>query len=54
MEANNGSKKVVWLQRLCSGSGFVQKVVRIGCDISSEFFIKKSPAYHYKTKNIDV
>jgi hypothetical protein len=32
MEATHASKEVVWLQRLCSGIGFVQQVVRLDCD----------------------
>jgi hypothetical protein len=32
MEATHASKEVVWLQRLCSGIGFVQQVVRLYCD----------------------
>jgi hypothetical protein len=32
MESTHVSKEVVWLQRLCSGIGFVQQVVRLDCD----------------------
>jgi hypothetical protein len=32
MEATHESKEEVWLQRLCSGIGLVQQVVRIDCD----------------------
>jgi hypothetical protein len=53
-QATHGSKEVVWLQRLCLGIGFVQKVVRIGCDNSSAIFLAKNLAYHSKTKHIDV
>ena len=54
MVATHASKKDVWLQRLCSGIGFVQKGVRLDCDSRSEIFLEKNPAYHVKTKNIDV
>ena len=44
----------MWLQRLCSGIGFVQKGVRLECDSQSAIFLEKNPAYHAKTKHIDV
>jgi hypothetical protein len=54
MEATHASKEALWLQRLCSGIGLVQQVVRIECDSQSEIFLAKNPAYHSKTKHIDV
>jgi hypothetical protein len=54
MEATHESKEVVWLQRLCLGIGFVQQVVRLDCDSQSAIFLAKNPAYHSKTKHIDV
>jgi hypothetical protein len=45
---------VVWLQILCLGTGLVQQVVRIECDSQSAIFPAKDPAYHSKTKHIDV
>ena len=54
MEATHASKEAVWLQRLCSSIGFVQIVVKIGCDSSSEIFLAKNPTYYSKTKHIDV
>ena len=54
MEATHARKEVVWLQRLCSGIGFVQKGVRLECDSQSAIFLEKNPAYHAKTKHIDV
>jgi hypothetical protein len=41
-------------QRLCSGIGLVQEAVRIECDSQSAIFLAKNPAYHSKTKHIDV
>jgi hypothetical protein len=32
MATTHASKEVIWLQRLCSGIGLVQQVVRIDCD----------------------
>jgi hypothetical protein len=32
MAAAHASKEAVWLQRLCSGIGLVQKAVRLDCD----------------------
>eukprot|EP00253_Pinus_taeda_P004933 PITA_04933 len=52
--AAHASKEVVWLQRLCSSMGLVQEAIRIDCDSQSAIFLVKNPAYHPKTKHIDV
>jgi hypothetical protein len=54
MATTHASKEVVWLQRLCSGIGLVQQVVRLDCDSQSAIFLAKNPTYHLKTKHIDV
>jgi hypothetical protein len=54
MVATHASKEAVWLQRLCSGIGLVQQAVRIECDSQNAIFLAKNPAYHSKTKHIDV
>ena len=54
MAATHASKEVVWLQRLCSNMGLVQEAIRIDCDSQSAIFLAKNPAYHSKTKHIDV
>ena len=54
MAATHARKEVVWLKRLCSSIGFVQKGVRLECDIQSAIFLAKNLAYHAKTKHIDV
>ena len=54
MAATHASKEAIWLQRLCSGIGLVQQAVRLDCDSQSEIFLAKNPAYHSKTKHIDV
>jgi hypothetical protein len=54
MVATHASKEAIWLQRLCSGIGLVQEAVRIECDSQSAIFLVKNPAYHSKTKHIDV
>ena len=54
MAATHASKEVVWLQRLCLGIGSIQRGVRLDCDIQSAIFLEKNPAYHAKTKHIDV
>eukprot|EP00253_Pinus_taeda_P010297 PITA_10297 len=41
-------------QRLCSSMGLVQGAIRIYCDSQSAIFLEKIPAYHSKTKHIDV
>jgi hypothetical protein len=54
MAATHASKEAVWLQRLCSGIGLVQQAVRLDCDSRSAIFLENNPAYHSKTKPIDV
>ena len=54
MATTHASKEAVWLQRLCSSIGLVQEAVRIECDSQSAIFLVKNPAYHSKTKHIDV
>ena len=54
MAATHASKEVVWLQRFCSSMGLVHGAIRIDCDSQSEIFLAKNPAYHSKTKHIDV
>ena len=52
--ATHASKEEFLLQRLCSNMGLVQQAIRIGCNSQSEIFLAKNPAYHSKTKHIDV
>ena len=54
MTATHSSKEVVWFQRFCSRVGLVQGGIRIDCDNQSAIFLAKNPAYHSKTKHIDV
>eukprot|EP00253_Pinus_taeda_P026063 PITA_26063 len=54
MVATPASKEAVWLQRLCSNMGLVQGAIRIDCDSQSAIFLANNPAYHSKTKHIDV
>ena len=54
MVATHASKEAVWLQRLCSSMGLVQRAVRIDCESQNAFFLAKNLAYHSKTKHIDV
>jgi hypothetical protein len=54
MEKTHGRKEEVWLQRLCSEIGFKKRSMKISCDSQSAIFLVKNPAYHLKTKHIDV
>lgn len=54
MAATHGSKEEIWLQRLCSGIRFEQRAMKVSCDSQSKIFLAKNPAYHSKTKHIDV
>ena len=54
MAATHASKEAIWFQRLCSSVGLVQGAIRINYDSHSAIFLAKNPAYHSKTKHIDV
>jgi hypothetical protein len=54
IRATHARNKVVWLQRLCLGIGFVQQAVRLYCVNQSEIFLEKNPSYHLKKNQIDV
>ena len=54
MEATHASKEADWFQRLCSSMVLVHQAIMIDCDNQSEIFLAKNPAYHSKTKHIDV
>jgi len=54
MATTYARKEAVWLRRLCSHMGLVQQDIRIDCDSQSAIFLAKNPAYHSKTKHIDV
>ena len=54
MASTHASKEAIWLQRLCSSMGLVQRAIRIDCDNKSAVLLANNPAYHLKTKNIDV
>ena len=54
MVVTHASKETVLLQRLCSSMGLVLGAIRIECDSQNEIFLAKNPAYHLKTKHIDV
>ena len=49
--ATHASKEAVWLQRLCSSMGLVQRAIRIDYDNQSAIFLANNPTYHSKTKN---
>ena len=54
MATTHASKEAVWFKRLCSSMGLVQGDIRINCDNQSAIFLAKNPAYHSKTKHIDI
>ena len=54
ISTTHASKEEIWLQRLCSSMGLVQKAIRIDCDRQSAIFLAKNPSYHSKSKHIDV
>jgi len=54
MVATHASKEVVWLQRLCSSMGLVQRDTSTYYDIQNAIFFAKNHTHHSKTKHIDV
>ena len=54
MATTHASKEEVWLQRLYSSMGLVQRAIRIDCDNQSAILLANNPAYYSKTKHIDV
>ena len=52
MEAAHGSKDAIWFKIMCSSIAFVQKKLRVGCDISCVISLAKNPTYDPNTKNI--
>jgi len=54
MVATHASREAVWLQIFFSSMGLVQGAIRIDFDSQSVIFLAKNPAYHLKTKHIDV
>ena len=54
MATTHVSKEEIWLQIFCSCMGLVQGAIRIDYDNQSAIFLAKNPAYHSKTKHIDV
>jgi hypothetical protein len=54
MTTTHASKEAIWLHRLCSCIGLVQKAVRIYCDSHSEIFLAKNLDYHSNKNHIDV
>ena len=54
MAATHARKEAVWLQRLCSSMGLVQRAIRIDYDSQSEIFLAKNPTYHSNKKHIEV
>jgi hypothetical protein len=42
------------MQSLCSRIRFEEKDMKISFDSQSEIFLENNPAYHYKSKHIDV
>jgi hypothetical protein len=54
MATTHGRKEEVWLQRLCSGIRFEERVMKICCNSQRKIFLAKNPSYHFMTKHIDV
>jgi hypothetical protein len=55
MALTHAGKEAIWLQRLCSEFGFKRRrSVQLKCDSQSAIHLAKNPAYHSRTKHIDI
>lgn len=54
MAATHGCKEAIWIKRLLADVGFVQKSMLMNCDSQSAIHLAKNPAYHARSKYIDV
>ena len=54
MALTHASKKAIWIRRLCAELGFKQKVVNLKCDSQSAIHLAKNPAFHSRSKYIDI
>ncbi|KAH9745502.1 hypothetical protein KPL70_004095 [Citrus sinensis] len=52
--ATKAVKEALWLKGLILELGVSQKTVDVFCDSSSAIYLSKNPAYHEKTKHIDI
>ncbi|KAK8914337.1 hypothetical protein KSP39_PZI023872 [Platanthera zijinensis] len=54
MALTHASKEAIWLRRLCWELGFEQGPVKIWCDSQGAIQLAKNPAFHARTKHIDI
>jgi hypothetical protein len=50
MAATHASKEALWLQRLCSGIGLVQQIVRLDYGSQSAIFLANEPSLSFEDK----
>jgi len=54
MAATQACKEATWMRKLMEGLGHKQKKIPLYCDSQSALHIARNPAFHSKTKHIDV
>ena len=54
MALTHVGKEAVWLRRLCLELGFEQGDIEVRCDNQGAIYLAKNPAFHSRTKHIDV
>lgn len=52
--ATEAVKEDLWLKGLIGELGVKQKAITINCDSSSPLYLCRNPAYHERTKHIDI
>ncbi|XP_056164317.1 secreted RxLR effector protein 161-like [Syzygium oleosum] len=54
MALTHAGKEAVWLRRLCLELGFEQGAIEVRCDNQWAIYLAKNPAFHSRTKHIDI
>ena len=54
MATTQACKEAIWIQRLMEELGHKQKKITVYCDSQSALHIARNPAFHSRTKHIDV
>ena len=54
MALTHAGKEAMWLRRLSLELGFKLDAVKIGCDNQGAIYLAKNPAFHSRSKHIDI
>ena len=54
MALTHAAKEAIWLRRLCLELGFELGAIEVRCDNQGAIQLAKNPAFHSRTKHIDI